>query len=459
MPQAVLDTPMGRMLMPHLTQGVAASRQNGSVLGLEQSAQSATPKGSFQPSQNMVYVTSDSSQLQVLLDSAKDSGATVFFTSATCPPCKQLYPLFDELAQEHGQKVKFIKVDISMPMARAAATKYSIRATPTFVTFLKGQEDQRWSGADPGRLRGSVQRLALMAFPLHLHETLNLPTLHVASPEPVLYRKIPPMQKLLDKMGTDRATTQRVQALVKFIERRTEDGPQNVLLPELDDIARLIQDFVHTMPSATAFTIVELFRCFLLDPRASAYFAEERGYKTLLSVIELASENKDCPYSLRLVMLHMACNYFSTPLFKQAVVQDQILFTSLTQLVSSSFLDDTHNNTRVAAASLLYNIAIADRQSLDKDPSAGLPMDEKVELAAAVLEAIGQEESSVEALQGMLTALGHLTYKTDLDGDLAELLRAMDAEGTILAKKKLFPKERLFDEVGKELIGKGLRRR
>jgi hypothetical protein len=57
----------------------------------------------------------------------------------------------------------------------------------------------------------------------------------------------------------------------------------------------------------------------------------------------------------------------------------------------------------------------------------------------------------------MLSALGHLVYFTNLQGELADLLRALDAEGTVLAKKKAFPKEALVTEVGSELLGKGLR--
>jgi hypothetical protein len=57
----------------------------------------------------------------------------------------------------------------------------------------------------------------------------------------------------------------------------------------------------------------------------------------------------------------------------------------------------------------------------------------------------------------MLSALGHLVYYTNLDGELADLLRALDAEGTVLSKKKAFPNEALVTEVGGELLGKGLK--
>lgn len=49
--------------------------------------------------------------LETLLDSAKSSCAVIFFTSATCPPCKIVYPAYDELAAEAGKKAVLIKVN------------------------------------------------------------------------------------------------------------------------------------------------------------------------------------------------------------------------------------------------------------------------------------------------------------------------------------------------------------
>jgi len=154
----------------------------------------------------------------------------------------------------------------------------------------------------------------------------------------------------------------------------------------------------------------------------------------------------------------MACNLFSTPLFPDEILRNANLRTPLIQLISSSFLDDSHNNVRVAASSLLFNLALANRRSRESDTKPTLSEGDEVELAASAVEAIAQEDKSIEALQGMLSALGHLVYGTALDGELADLLRALDAQGTISAKRKAFPGEKLIGEVADELLGKGLRR-
>ncbi|GJN85691.1 thioredoxin [Purpureocillium lilacinum] len=455
MPQAVMDSPMGRMLLPQLTQGVNAGRSNGSILGLQDTARASAP---IPDPRRTVKSISTQAEFSRLLDEAKRSCAVVFFTSATCPPCKTLYPLYDELAEELGDSATFVKIDISQPQASLIAQQFSVRATPTFVTFLKGAEENRWSGADPTALRGNVQLLVQMAHPTHPHSKLRLPSFSSTNTKPVSYTKIPPMAKLMVKMGDELAKKPEVQSLTRFIEMRQTAGPQDAIVPDMTHLSKLVQDSVVSLPPETLFTIVDLFRCALVDPRVSGFFAEEEDHKTVRDVFEFVNSQSACPYALRLVSLQMACNLFSTPLFPDEILRNANLRTPLIQLISSSFLDDSHNNVRVAASSLLFNLALANRRSRESDTKPTLPEGDEVELAASVVEAIAQEDKSIEALQGMLSALGHLVYGTALDGELADLLRALDAQGTILAKRKAFPGEKLIGEVADELLGKGLRR-
>lgn len=67
----------------------------------------------------------------------------VFFTSATCPPCQMIKPSFERLLEEKnekGSRIKILGVIVDTSMAFDAATKYSIRATPTFILFKDGQK-------------------------------------------------------------------------------------------------------------------------------------------------------------------------------------------------------------------------------------------------------------------------------------------------------------------------------
>ncbi|KAF2972602.1 hypothetical protein GQX73_g1034 [Xylaria multiplex] len=454
MPQAVLDSPFGRMLQPQLTQMVEQRKaQHGGLLGIQSQQQA---NGTAAASLTAVVEVSNLQALNAAMEGASKKSVIIFFTSATCPPCKVLYPLYNELAAEHGKSVTLIKVDISR--APDVARQYTVTATPTFVAFVHGKRQESWAGADAARLRGTVKLLAEMAAgPSHPHRLLHLPHLSNPDSKPVLFTKVPPLPKLLSKLGPS-ANDAAVQGMKHFIEARSAEGPAMTTLPDVPAFSSFLTTALADLPRELLFAVVDLLRCGLIDPRLSGYYAEEHDHKTIVTLLETVDGDAKCPYALRLVTLQMACNLFSSPLFPDQVLGQAPLRSAITQLISTSFLDDSHNNIRVAAASLLYNVAHANSQQRQQSKE-GLPEEDQIELAASVLEAITQEESSNEALHGMLLALGLLAYCMPVEGELIDLLRTMDAQGTIVAKKSLFPNEPLLAEVGTELLGKGLVKR
>ncbi|KAJ4148224.1 hypothetical protein LMH87_002704 [Akanthomyces muscarius] len=248
-----------------------------------------------------------------------------------------------------------------------------------------------------------------------------------------------------------------IQAVTSFLEMRDKQQPADFRLPGLLTLGQCIRGALDKLPPESVFTAIDLFRAALTDPRVSAYYAEERDFQTIDAIVKYVSrKGTACPYSMRLVTLHTLCNMFSTPLFPDIVFGDVAIRKQVTALISSSFLDDHHTNTRVAASSLLFNLALANRKRRKEQTEARLCEEEEVELAASLIEAITQEGESAEALHGMLLSLGHLVFGIDLNGELADLLRALDAKDAILSKKKVFPNEKLVKEVGEELLGKGL---
>ncbi|TGJ79569.1 hypothetical protein E0Z10_g9194 [Xylaria hypoxylon] len=452
MPQAVLDSPFGRVLQPQLTQMVEQRKvRHGGLLGIQNSQQPAN--GAAASSSTAIVEVSNLQALNAALESASKKSAIIFFTSATCPPCRVLYPLYNELAAGYGKSVTLIKVDISR--APDVAQQYTVTATPTFMTFVHGKQQESWAGADASRLRGTVKLLAEMADgPSHPHRLLHLPHLSNPDSRPVLFTKVPPLPKLLSKLGPT-ANDAAIQGMKHFIETRSAEGPAMATLPDVPAFSSFLATALADLPRELLFTVVDLFRCGLVDPRLSGYYAEEQGHKTIVTLLEAVNGDSMSPYALRLVTLQMACNLFSSPLFSDQVLGRTPLRSAVTQLISTSFLDDSHSNIRVAAASLLHNLAHENSRQR-RHSKEGLPEEDQIELAASVLEAITQEESSTEALHGMLLALGLLAYCMPIEGELTDLLRTMDAQGTVVAKRSLFPNEPLLAEVGTELLGKGL---
>ncbi|KAL1878070.1 hypothetical protein VTK73DRAFT_8121 [Phialemonium thermophilum] len=457
MPQAVLNSPMGRMLLPALNQQVDAKKRAGGILGIQDSSAGSSSKhpSQFHHHEAVVKEVSNQHDLNSLLFAAQRTCAVVFFTSATCAPCRTLYPLYDQLAAEAGAKATFIKVDISR--AFDVASRFAVSATPTFITFLRGQQENRWSSADHGALRGNVRLLIQMAWPPHPHQLLNLPSVSNPDAKPVLFAKVPPLPKLLAKMGAT-AEHPAVLGVKEFIEHRSSEGPAEASLPHMDEFLKFVRDSCGTLSADVMFPVIDLLRCAAADARFSGYMAEEKGHRTVLALLEHVNGLEKCPYALRLVTLQTTCNLFSSPLYLDQILAHNKLRPAITSLISTSFLDDSHSNVRVAAASLLFNISLSNSAKRRQGPGDTLHESDQVELAASVLEAISQEEISSEALEGMLRALGYLVYLLPLDGELADLLRTMDAHDTVLAKKKQFPNMALITEIGDELLGKGLKK-
>lgn len=66
-----------------------------------------------------------------------DTPVMVDFWAEWCGPCKNLSPLVDEVANEMGEKVKVVKVNIDD--SPEAPTKYGVRGIPTLMIFKNGQ--------------------------------------------------------------------------------------------------------------------------------------------------------------------------------------------------------------------------------------------------------------------------------------------------------------------------------
>ena len=393
------------------------------------------------------------SEVKELLTGAKSSCAVIFFTSPDCRPCKTLYPVYNELAAEMGGKGILIMVNIAT--SHESLVNFRIESTPTIVTFLHGKEDKRWVGADPNTLRDNVRALMQNAWPQHPHDTLLLQVFRGSNTKPVLFSKVPPLEKLKAKMGAS-GRNSSVEGLLDFVSIRNHDGPAESTLPDLKGFGKFLQSAELELSPDIMFTIVDLLRVAIIDPRLSGYYAEEENHATIGHLLSYVNSLEPCPYSLRLVTLQTACNLFSSSLYPQHILTDHKLSSPLVQLIATSLLDNKHHNVRVAAASLCFNIAVANNSFRSENNQEGLPEGDQVELVASLLEAIEVEEESPEALKGFLLAFGFFVYRTPVNGELVDLLRSMDAQRVVSGKTKLFPKEALVVEIGDELLKKGL---
>lgn len=70
--------------------------------------------------------------------------AVVKFSTTTCGPCRQLAPLFEELAAKHADKARFVSLDTNK--VPAMADQYRVWRIPTVIAFENGKEIRRLTG-------------------------------------------------------------------------------------------------------------------------------------------------------------------------------------------------------------------------------------------------------------------------------------------------------------------------
>ena len=71
----------------------------------------------------------------------------VEFWAEWCGPCRAVGPILDEIANEHGDKIKIVKLNTDEESA--IAIKYGITSIPTLNVFVNGEVVKTIIGAKP----------------------------------------------------------------------------------------------------------------------------------------------------------------------------------------------------------------------------------------------------------------------------------------------------------------------
>ncbi len=92
----------------------------------------------------IVEVTDQNFEDEVL---KSDKPAIIDFWAEWCAPCRQIAPIIKQLADQYGDQVKIVKMDIDSNPSTPG--QYGVRAIPTVLAFKDGQVAQQLQGARP----------------------------------------------------------------------------------------------------------------------------------------------------------------------------------------------------------------------------------------------------------------------------------------------------------------------
>lgn len=450
LPETFLRTPIGQMLRGQIDQSMRTMTQapdaaagtnaprrqiNGTHAPVKPVVNGTSPVAASKPvfvngqvpriQPGQVYNVSSTSVLNNLLSRASKASAIIFFTSATCPPCKILYPTFDELAESTPEdKCIFVKVDVSQ--AYAVGSRYSIRATPTFITFLKGEKLDQWSGADNAALRGNVGLLTQMAAPSYRHDKLNCLSFQRLVESPITFSKAPPLDKLITKLGPS-GKDPAVTRLVDFIKQRSS-GAVNDPLPDIISFGSV---YTSTL-AELRFALIDLLRLAALDSRISSLLTTSSSLLDTILAPPLTGWHST-PFQLRLTACQLIANLFTSPVFQDSLSTTNPLLDAISSLLASSVVDATAPKVQQSAAAAIYNLACLNHNERIQGRPDKFQVSEDIE--AAVVSAVHEEEKDPETMRSLLLALGMLLVGVQ-EGSVAEgMCEAMELGGVLKGRE------------------------
>ncbi|KAF9434582.1 hypothetical protein BGZ76_007773 [Entomortierella beljakovae] len=433
LPADFLSTPFGQTLRPMIEGMFGPSRQAQNLPSQPFSAQPTFPSaGSATSSMGTglspagVSYMSDLNQLRSTIQS--NVATAVYFTSATCPPCRVIAPIFDELVLAKGEKIKGVKVDVGM--AQAIGRAFEIRSTPTFMFFLRGERFSQFSGADQAELRSSIELLVYSAHPAHPHALLSLNQYKGLSGTPILFPALDNLDAVFAKLksflpsenGLSEAEVKQVDKIHSWLKKRVDAKANKTSEPTLGELGAIwkpvIGKILGILPHENQFPILDIVRMLILNSRIAEVYAKDGNLTLVGTFNKIADKGNEGSKPAALMTLRIACNTFGSPLLGTYVLSSAAR-DSTKQLLVSTLLSPV-DQQRQTAASLAFDIGVKIAESRSKvtdtvtpslsgGPLEDLEEDWSMECLSAIAAAI-EKENSEEIIHRLVASVANFIY-------------------------------------------------
>lgn len=407
----------------------------------------------------------------------------VLFTSQSCPPCRIVEPVFEDLAHHYHvqdtkpgnhKRIAFVRVE-SNAATLNLFSQAGVSATPTIQLIALGKQVNQIKGADPPGLKSAVGSLLLEVYPPHPHARISPPLKSLGSlpQQPHTYVAKPRLDSLLQKVDAtiaqhpcktfaDKADLQAARKVVAAAwipwldtvsSTRASPAPTSSLVQDTSLVVRRLS----VLPIDSLFPILDLFRLSVLNesfvrtafaPPLAAERNEVNGIIRLLSLVSEVAYRGEWNASQRPLLLTSArllSNLSASTPFVE-VIESHETIRSLTLELTTSLLLCPDAGVRSAAATCAFNLALhqhAERSDwINRDPAAAPMLGSRLgetwesELASALLQAIANESESEETLHRLLAALTlHIHLSQFWAESVGPMLQVLDAQDLLAAKR------------------------
>ncbi|KAG0017676.1 hypothetical protein BGZ80_008035 [Entomortierella chlamydospora] len=372
LPADFLNTPFGQAMRPMIESMFGPSRhpspqppQPSIAPGAFNSAGSPVPlTGTGSSAASIPYMT-DLGQLRSTIQN--NTATVVYFTSATCPPCRVIMPIFDELVLAKGQKIKGVKVDVGL------------------------------SGT-----------------PILFHSLDNLDA---------VFAKLKSF--LPAENGLSEAETKQLDKIHAWLKKRADAKTNKTAEPTLGELGAtwkpLIGKIQGLLPYENLFPLLDIIRMLILHNRVAEVYAKD-GNLTLVNMFKaVVDQGNEGSKPVALMTLRIACNTFSSPLLGTYILSSTAR-ESTKQLLVTTLLSPV-DQQRQTAASLAFDIGVKIAESRSKatdtvtpslsgGPLEDLEEDWNVECLSAIAAAI-EKENSEEIIHRLVASVANFIFKEE----------------------------------------------